>query len=69
MKNMTNKIFYTEQDLDALGLLSRATRWRLRQTGDFPNPVKLSACRVGYPAKSIEDWISKRINPSLYEAN
>ncbi len=56
------KAFYSEHDLDALGILSRATRWRLRQTGDFPQPVKLSRLRVGYPAAAIDAWVQDRSN-------
>lgn len=54
------KAFYSEHDLDALGILSRATRWRMRQVGKFPQPVKLSQLRVGYPAAIIDQWVADR---------
>ncbi len=53
--------FYSDTDLDRLTTLSRATRWRMRQSGEFPEPVRLSLGRVGYPAKQIDDWIEARL--------
>lgn len=68
-EKMTKKTFYSEHDLDALGILSRATRWRMRQKGEFPNPIKLSQGRVAYPAFTIEAWIKERITASAPEAS
>ncbi|MFK5977363.1 MAG: hypothetical protein QM488_00560 [Rhizobiaceae bacterium] len=48
---MSDKAFYSEHDLDAKGILSRATRWRMRQVGEFPEPVKISRGRVAYPRR------------------
>ena len=57
---MSNKLFLSEHDLDALGIVSRATRWRMRQTGEFPEPVRISRGRVAYPAAEINKWIAER---------
>ena len=54
--------FYSEKQLDEVTSLSKMTRWRLRQKNAFPNPVQLSAGRVGYPAKAIDDWIAGRLD-------
>ncbi|MCP4184850.1 MAG: AlpA family phage regulatory protein [Hyphomicrobiales bacterium] len=54
--------FYSEKQLDVVTSLSRATRWRLRQCGDFPKPVQLSPGRVGYPVYLIDAWISERLS-------
>ena len=56
---MIQRVFYSENDLDALGILSRPTRWRLRQTGEFPAPVRISKGRVAYPADAIKKWIAE----------
>ncbi len=40
--------FYSEKQLDKITSLSRMTRWRMRRLGTFPNPVHISAGRVGY---------------------
>lgn len=53
--------FYSEKQLDELTSLSRATRWRMRRLGTFPDPVHISAGRVGYPVKAIDDWIKSCI--------
>ena len=53
--------FYSDRQLDAVTSLSRATRWRMRREGTFPNPVHISKGRVGYPKTTIDDWIASRI--------
>jgi predicted DNA-binding transcriptional regulator AlpA len=43
----------------AIGLNS-STVWRLRQRGDFPEPIRLSPGRVGYRRADIERWLQAR---------
>lgn len=52
--------FYSEKQLDHLTQLSRVTRWRMRQSGEFPNPVRISSGRVAYPAILIDRWVSEK---------
>lgn len=52
--------FYSEKDLDQKGIATRVTRWRMRKNGDFPEPVKISPGRVGYPAAQVEKWVAER---------
>ncbi|MDE0353840.1 MAG: AlpA family phage regulatory protein [bacterium] len=43
--------------------LSRTTLWRLRQNGQFPNPVRLGGSTsraVGWLRSDIEAWIHTR---------
>ncbi len=43
--------------------LSRTTLWRLRQTGEFPRPVRLggdTSRAVGWLRGDIEAWIRSR---------
>ena len=40
--------------------LSRTTLWRLRRIGAFPQPIILSANRVGWPASVVSSWLSDR---------
>ena len=53
--------FYSEKQLDEITSLSKMTRWRLRRKGNFPGSVQLSAGRVGYSAKAIDEWIAERL--------
>jgi prophage regulatory protein len=41
--------------------LSRATVYRLVQRGEFPKPYPLSAGRVGWSSREVEDWIAARL--------
>ena len=47
-------------DLQDLLNLSRTTIWRLRQAGEFPQPIRLSANAVGWHAHDIYEWLAKR---------
>lgn len=44
---------------DRIGL-SRTTVWRLRRTGDFPDPVPLSPGRVAWRERDITAWSESR---------
>lgn len=41
--------------------LSRTTRWRMEQTGDFPRRRQLSPNSVGWLECEIDDWMLARI--------
>ncbi|WP_026481048.1 AlpA family transcriptional regulator [Ahrensia sp. 13_GOM-1096m] len=58
---LNERIFYSDRDLDAMGLPTRVTRWRMRRSGDFPNPVEISKGRKAYPAEAIKKWIAERM--------
>lgn len=47
-------------DLQAQLNLSRTTIWRLRRAGEFPQPIRLSANAVGWPAHVIDEWLAER---------
>lgn len=40
--------------------LSSATIWRLRQKGEFPDPVRLSPGRMGWRRRDVESWLAAR---------
>src|SRR6478672_3086200 len=40
--------------------ISRTTAWRMQQTGDFPNPVPISANRVGWWESDLTAWKATR---------
>ena len=50
------KLAYSERDLDALGLLSRKSRWRLRRENRFPEPVAAGGRKL-YKATEILAWL------------
>ena len=52
--------FYSEKQLTEMGLASPMTRWRWRQAGEFPEPIKLSRGRVAYDADAVHAWISTK---------
>jgi hypothetical protein len=47
---------YSDRDLDALGVLSRKTRWRLRRMGKFPQPREVGGRRL-YVGAEIRAWL------------
>ena len=54
--------FYSERQL--LGRLgySRATLWRQRKRGAFPDPVQISPGRKGYEAEAADAAIAALVN-------
>jgi prophage regulatory protein len=40
--------------------LSRSTVWRLEQSRDFPQRVKLSAGAVGWIRQEVEEWLRRK---------
>ena len=51
---------YRPRELSVLVGLSQATIWRMRQRGEFPEPVKLSRGATGWPDAIVQKWISER---------
>ena len=49
------RLFYSDTDLDELGLLSRKTRWRMRRAGTFPEPKSVGSRKL-YPVAAIHEW-------------
>lgn len=47
---------YSDRDLDALGIASRKTRWRLRRAGKFPEPVEAGGRKL-YRAADVHEWL------------
>jgi prophage regulatory protein len=39
---------------------STTTAWRLRRRGLFPAPIRLSAGRVGWRRRDLEEWLAER---------
>jgi predicted DNA-binding transcriptional regulator AlpA len=50
------RLAYSETDLDELGVLSRATRWRMRRRGEFPEPVTAGGRKL-YRAADVHAWL------------
>jgi predicted DNA-binding transcriptional regulator AlpA len=64
------KEFYSERDLDALGLYSKAHRDRLIKAGRFPAPIKLGdrGSKRFYPKEQI-DALKSRAGKSAEAAS
>lgn len=58
------RLAYSDRDLDAAGLLSRKTRYRLRRAGRFPEPVTVGGRKL-YSAAAIRQWLA---DPENYRA-
>lgn len=44
---------------DVLGI-SVSTLWRMRQRGEFPEPIRLSSQAVGWRWSTIAAWLDER---------
>jgi prophage regulatory protein len=40
--------------------VSATTAWRLRQLGQFPDPIRLSARSVGWRRVDLDAWLASR---------
>ena len=49
-----------ERECGELTNLSRTTRWRLMQRGEFPAKVNLSPNRKGWKFSAILEWLEAR---------
>ena len=47
--------------------VSRTTRWRMVQAGNFPRPVCITQRNRGYLLKSVEAWMKARIEGRPFE--
>ena len=52
----TDRLAFSDKDLDAAGLMSRQTRWRMRQQGRFPEPVTAGGRKL-YKATDVYEWL------------
>jgi hypothetical protein len=50
------QLVFSERDLDAHGVLSRKTRWRLRREGRFPEPREIGNRKL-YVGAEIRAWL------------
>lgn len=57
----SRNVLYSERDLDKLNIGSRASRYRWRRDGLFPQPIKISKRRSVYLKSEIEEWMQKCI--------
>jgi prophage regulatory protein len=50
----------SQRDVCAATSLSFVTIWRLRRAGTFPQPIRLSAGRIGWRSDEVEAWLAER---------
>jgi prophage regulatory protein len=60
-KDKTLRRFYTVGEVEAITTLSRSTIYRRMAQGSFPKAVEISAGRVGWDKRSIDDWCNARL--------
>ena len=62
MNNQENRPFLTIKEVSELIGLSVSTINRLIKKGVFPNKIKLSARRMVFVKKEIDEWIEEKNN-------
>ncbi|MDA1023722.1 MAG: AlpA family phage regulatory protein [Proteobacteria bacterium] len=67
-KKFVNNRFIREPEVQRLTGLSRSTRWRLEQDGDFPNRHQISPNAIAWLESDIQNWIAERVVP-MEESN
>lgn len=50
-----------EKEVKTITGLSRVTRWRLEQQGEFPRKVQLTVRCVGWPEGEVLEWLKARV--------
>lgn len=58
----TDRILRPRRLAEHLGV-SLTTLWRMRQRGELPRPIRISAGAVGWRLSKIEAWLSEREQP------
>lgn len=61
-KDKTLRRFYTVGEVEAITSLSRSTIYRRMAQGSFPKAVEISAGRVGWDKRSIDDWCEAKLS-------
>ena len=41
--------------------ISRTLLWRLRQSGNFPSPIRLGQRRIAFDQSSLDSWIAAQV--------
>ena len=59
METTTDR-FLREPEVRSITGLSRTTRWRLEQVGQFPKRRKISANAVAWLASEVQEWLAAR---------
>jgi prophage regulatory protein len=52
--------FVGEVEVGHITNLSRSTRWRLQQKGQFPRTIQLSPGRKGWLLSEVTEWVKAR---------
>lgn len=61
-KDKTLRRFYTVGEVEAITSLSRSTIYRRMAQGNFPKAVEISAGRVGWDKRAIDDWCEAKLS-------
>lgn len=60
-KDKSLRRFYSVGEVEAITSLSRATIYRKMTQGTFPASVPISAGRVGWDRRAIDEWCEGRL--------
>jgi len=53
--------FYTVGEVEAITSLSRSTIYRKMSEGTFPAAVSISAGRVGWERRAVDEWCEAKL--------
>ena len=57
----TNDRFLAKSEVLRIAGFSAATLWREVKAGHFPEPVPISANRVGFLESEVRDWVASKV--------
>ena len=55
--------FLSQKEITIKLGISHTTLWRLRRSGDFPQPIQLSSRRIGWREDEVEEYLKSRQIP------
>ena len=68
MPETIEAVFLRESEVLALIGCSKATLWRWKRAGRFPQPVELGPMTLAYRREDVEAWIASRQPPEADSA-
>jgi prophage regulatory protein len=57
-------LLLSDSEVGQITTLSRTTRWRMKKTGAFPEPIRIGNRRSAYRASDIASWLESRSQAS-----
>lgn len=62
---LSMRVWRIDAVMTATGL-SRTTIYRQTKSGDFPPPIRIGKCAIGWISSELEEWIKTRPTATAY---